>query len=291
MRQISPRFRGDLSGAGRAVVVVLLALTYTRCASSPPLITSLPPPQEKPPTGTVMPVMTDAAPSAGIQQPGFVGRHDGCVRRVGSECFDRQMVTAFPAPMSTLSTPSLLLVMTFVGSSVRPPLGAAVGVPLALGLGALAVNARQSTRAVLLAFADIRVAETFVDEVLLAGRAYRVVPPIGKSPGTETPTVDTFLELEGPRISLVSDDITVWSPDLQLQVGVFARLLRAPDRKELGRWSWKHVGSTVRLADWSENDARLFRTELETALRAIASQAIKDLAPGPVQTDAGEKTR
>jgi hypothetical protein len=33
-------------------------------------------------------------------------------------------------------------------------------------------------------------------------------------------------------------------------------------------------------------------TELEAAaLRAIASQAIKDLAPDPVQTDAGETTR
>jgi len=101
-----------------------------------------------------------------------------------------------------------------------------------------------------------------------------------RCPGTPAPSNLTRL-----------DDITVWSPDLQLRVGVFARLVRASDRKELGRWSWKHTGSTVRLADWSENDARLFRTELEAALRAIASQAIADLAPDPVQTDTVEGTR
>jgi hypothetical protein len=285
MRQAPARLRGGLSRVVPALVAVLVALASTGCG--PTVVTSLPPvPQEKPPTGTVRLVMTDIAPSVGVQQPGFVDRGSQCMRGRGSHCFDRPIVSVVPAPPAAPSTTALILLGALLPVSLAfDPLGTTA----AIGMAVIATDAWKSTRTVLLAFADMRVAETFEDEILVAGRAYRIVPSVGKSPGTEMPAVDTFLELEGPRISLVSDDITDWSPDLQLRVGAFARLVRAADRTELGRWSWKHAGSTVRLADWSENDARLFRTELEAALRAIASQAIEDLAPDPVQTDAGEK--
>ena len=59
-------------------------------------------------------------------------------------------------------------------------------------------------------------------------------------------------------------------------------------RGNRSRLLWKHQGSTSPLASWSENDAQMFRAELQHALRAIAAQAIDELAPDPVQTPAAE---
>jgi hypothetical protein len=249
------------------------------------MITSLPSPP-KAPTGTVMLEMAQP-PSAGVQQPFFVARDTRpCTRKGDGQCFDRRVVTVVPE-LPTNPTGSVLAAGV-IGLSVAPPAGAVIGVPLAMGFGALIISAQRNTRAVLLAFADMGVAERFVDGTLVAGRTYRVVPPAARHSSTDTPAVDTILEIDGPQVLLVSDDITYESPDLQLRVVVTARLVRASTRERLDRWWWRHEGPTARLADWGENDAQLFRTELQHALRAIAAQAIEQVAPDPVQTPAAE---
>jgi len=93
--------------------------------------------------------------------------------------------------------------------------------------------------------------------------------------------VDTVLEIESPRVSLTANDATDWRPDLRLRVAVDATLVRASDREVLARWTWVHQGQTARLGDWSRDDARLFRMELERAIRAVAVQAVNDLFPDP----------
>jgi hypothetical protein len=256
MRQVPARSRGNLSRRVYAFAAALIALASTGCGSGSPMITSLPSPP-KAPTGTVMLEMAQP-PSAGVQQPFFVARDTRpCTRKGDGQCFDRRVVTVVPE-LPTNPTGSVLAAGV-IGLSVAPPAGAVIGVPLAMGFGALIISAQRNTRAVLLAFADMGVAERFVDETLVAGRTYRV-----------------------------SDDITYESPDLQLRVVVTARLVRASTRERLDRWWWRHEGPTARLADWGENDAQLFRTELQHALRAIAAQAIEQVAPDPVQTPAAE---
>jgi hypothetical protein len=41
-----------------------------------------------------------------------------------------------------------------------------------------------------------------------------------------------------------------------------------------------YASDTARRVEWSKNDARLFRNELERGLRAVAWQALNDLVPG-----------
>jgi hypothetical protein len=65
---------------------------------------------------------------------------------------------------------------------------------------------------------------------------------------------------------------------------------RSGNSEELAYWSWEHKGPTASLANWGQDDAQLFRAELERALQAIALRAVNDAAPDPVQTSAGEET-
>jgi hypothetical protein len=242
-------------------------------------------------------VMPDAAASARIQQPGFVDRDRSVMK---GQSFERAFVTGTQVSRSRpLDFTEVVAGSTILGWTVgRSPasaaagLGVGLGVGLGLGLvtGAIVVEARHSTAAVLRAFGEMPVAEVLVNDILEVGRSYRVLPPIEDRPDTGAPAVDTFLELESPRVSLTSDDITVWSPDLQLRLAVGAKLVRASDREELAHWSWEHKGPAASLSDWSQDDAHLFRMELDRALRAIALQAIKDVAPDPVQAHAGEET-
>lgn len=279
MRQAQARLRGGLSSVVRAVVAVLVALASTGCVSGPPLITSLPPlpPSETPPAGTVMLVMSDDA-SARIQEQGLVGAGGG-----------RGLFLGVPVVVPVRG-------VTHSPSAAAAAVGVGVGVGIGVELGivlvdaALRYNAQKNTATVLRAFDDMRVAEALVDKILEAGHSYRILPPTVADPDTGTPDVDTFLELERPQVSLTSNDTTVSIPDLHLRVAVSAKLARASDTEELARWSWEHRGPTVSLSKWGEDDAHLFRTELERALGTIGSRAVIDIAPDPVQTLAGGET-
>ena len=123
--------------------------------------------------------------------------------------------------------------------------------------------------------------EAFLGEILDAAHPYRILPPIVEHPDTPTPSVDAFLELEGPRISLTSYDPTDWKPELRLRVTVDARLVRASDWEELRSWSLEHEGPRARLSDWGRDDARLFRVELARALRSLAVQTVNVASPAP----------
>jgi len=89
---------------------------------------------------------------------------------------------------------------------------------------------------------------------------------------------------------LVSDATIAWSPDLQLRVAVGGTLVRASDWHELAYWSWEHRGPTASLAEWSRDDARLVRAELDRALRALASRVVADVAPEVTPTYPDEET-
>src|SRR5258705_1171146 len=137
MRQAPARLRGGLSKVVPALVAVLVALAFTSCG--PTVVTSLPPvPQEKPPTGTVRLVMTDIAPSVGVQQPGFVDRGSQCMRCRGSHCFDRPIVSVVPAHPAAPSTKSLILLGALLPVSLAfDPLGTTA----AIGMAVIATDA------------------------------------------------------------------------------------------------------------------------------------------------------
>ena len=287
--------RGDLSKALLVVVAVTVTLGPAGCG--PQLITSLPaPPPEKRATGPVALVMPNAPPDVRIQQPGFVNR--GSTRM--SESFDRRFVTATQAPVGPPAPPppalSGLVMLGAGGLATRGAAGAGVGlgvgpgIGIGLGLvtGAIVVDAVKSTVAVLNAFADTRITEAFANGILEAGQSRRILPPSVEQPDTGTPRADFLLELESLRVSLVSDDTSIWSPDLPLRVEVRAKLVRESDREELSYWSWEHKGPTTSLANWGQDNAQSFRVEFGRALRALAVRVVDDVAPDPAQTSASE---
>ena len=308
MRQVKRTLRAP--GARRAVsaaLVTLVAYGPLGCAHRP-LITSLPPVVMEKPPGTVALMISNAAPSARIQQPGFVNRTVGTgttrmARRGDDVEIGRSVMTSEgpftsePTNLFALSPGLERLVRAGVTNSGGHPvvLGAAVGVGLVVGAASLALDllnadAAHESQTVLRAFDDARVSEALVDKLLEAGRSYRILPPIVEQPDAATPTVDTFVGLETLRVLLVSDDTRIWSPKLQLRVAVGGTLVRASDWHELAYWSWEHRGPTAGLAEWSRDDARLFRAELDRALGALAVRAITDVGPDPVQTSAAEET-
>jgi hypothetical protein len=287
--------RGDLSKALALIVSALVTVGSTGCGSR--LITSLPePPPKARATGPVALVMPNAPPGVRIQQPGFANR--GSTKM--SESFDRRYVTATQAPLGPPAPPpaalSGLVLIGAGGLATRGAAAAGVGLGVGLGLGiglglvtgAIVVDSAKNTVAVLNAFADMRITEALASGIVEAGRSRQVLPPIVDRPDTATPAADFLLVLERVEVSLVSDDTSIWSPDLPLRMEVRAKLVRESDSEELSYWSWEHKGPMTSLANWGQDSAQPFRVELERALRTLAVRIVNDVAPDPAQTSAAE---
>lgn len=286
MRQAPARLRGDLSRAAHIAVAATFALSSLGCASGPPLITSLPPIEpEKPPTGRVVLVMSGANPSAQLQKPGVMGPGEGAAAGAALGATVPPMIGMGILASSRGSITGLFFGLAAFGAGiVAAPVGAGVGA----AVGALAAPSReeanQNAGILQRAFAEMRLGEELAAEILAVGGAYPILLPIVEHQDSTMPAVDTFLEIDAPRVSLTSNDVTEWRPELRLRVAVDATLVRASDREELAHWTWTHESQKARLGDWSRDDARLFRVELEHAIRAVAERAVSDFVPGPVQT-------
>jgi len=189
---------------------VLLALGSVGCTRDYPLITALPPVvTEKPPAGTVMLIMSDTAPTARIQQPGFLDRG-------GENRFERPIATGTKIPSARPPDVSGVVAgATAIGLTAgRSPAAGAAGFGVGLGVGAglvvatgvIVVTTRKNTETVLRTFGEMPVAETLVNEILQAGRSHNILPPAAAGANTGLPAVDTFLALEGPSVSLTSND-------------------------------------------------------------------------------------
>jgi len=298
-----------------AFVVVLLALSALGCASRPPLITSLPSLEEQeaaaarraaaegttedplaqltfsegkplsepialPPTGNIALVMADIAPIPRFQRPFAVGAAEGAMRGalVGATVplmFSEVLVQGGAAHGDRGG-----LILVGAGLAVIP-VGAAIGA----GIGALAAPSREEvergTQLLERAFADMRVSDTLVSQIQEAARSHPILVLSVQGSRSPAPAPDTVLEIDAPRVSLTSFSANDWIPDLRLRVGLWVRLLRASDGQELARWWWERSGSTARLADWSKDDAALFRAELEHALETVALRAVDALLPRP----------
>jgi hypothetical protein len=237
-------------------------------------------PSEKEPAGTVALVLSGADIQATVQPPGIAGPGEGAA--AGAVLGGTIPVMVGFGMLSVAASDARVVVFGLMAAGAGlalSPVGAAVGA----AAGALAAPSREETdrsmAALGRALGDARVPEAFLEEILEAGQSYRILPPIVEQPDTPTPSVDAFLELDGPRISLASRDPTDWKPELRLRVTVNARLVRASDWEELRSWTLEHEGPRARLSDWGRDDARLFRVELARALRSLAIQTISVASP------------
>ena len=228
-------------------------------------------------TGTVVLRLAGVGHDRYFQQPGAIGGGQGAKAGASLGAIIPVMLGGAVLKGGPAHPSTLVFGLAALGAGIAlAPVGAAAGA----AVGALAAPSKeeveQSTAALERALADLQVPYTLFAQILEAGRAYPIIPPpIAVDPDT-APWV-SVLELAGPRVSLSSDDPTDWKPKLRLRLIVDAKLVRATDREELDHWSWKHEGREARLVDWGKDDARLFREELERAIRAIAFQAVNDL--------------
>ncbi len=260
----------------RLALVALVALGLSGCG--PALRTTLPPitePFENESAGTVALVMSDATLKAKVQPPGIEGPGEGAAAGAGLGG-TVPVVVGFGVLRVAISEPRFAVFgLVAAGAGIAlSPVGAAVGA----AAGALSAPSRAETdrnmAALGRALGDTQVPEAFLGELLEAGHSYRILPPIVEHPDMPAPSVDAFLELEGPWISLTSRDPTDWTPELRLRVRVDAKLVRASDGEELRSWALEHEGRAARLSDWGRDEAQLLRVELARALRSLAIQTV-----------------
>jgi len=286
----------------------LVAFGPIGCAGRQPLITSLPPLEEQqaaaaregiadspsfqlifsegkplaeplalPPLGKIVLVMSDIAPSPWFQLPAAVGAAHGAIHGAVVGAQVPLFFSGILAQGAAKGDRGGLIV--FGASLAAVPVGAALGA----GIGALAAPSReeveQGTAVLERAFADMRVSDTLVSQIQEAARRHPILVLSVERPGSPAIGADTVLDINVPQVALGSYSLSDWAPKLRLRVGVWVRLVRTSDGQELDRWWCEYAGSTAPLADWSKDDAGLFRAELEQALEAVALQAVNRLVP------------
>jgi hypothetical protein len=304
MRQVPARSRGNLSRLVCAVAAALVALASAGCRSGSPLITSLPPlaeEAEKPPVQTterpaqrnVTLVMSDAAPDGRIQRPAVAGPLEGAKSGAAIGAMAPIMVASTIGTAGRFNSPEagIFAVGIFAAGLAVAPVGAGLGA----GIGAVMAPTRdaadQGTARLERAFSDMPVSKILVSEFRAAGDARGILFTTAARGDSATATADAVLEIGPPRVSLTSKSSGAlspeWSPDFRLRVVVDVTLVRATGVDETRRWSWwwTHEGEVVApFWDWSRNDARMFRSELERALRGLALRAVDELVPPQTQT-------
>jgi hypothetical protein len=238
-------------------------------------------PRELPPTGNMVLVMSDMAPRPWFQRPAAVGAAGGAIHGAFIGATVPLMLSSVLAQGARGNRTGLIV---FGASLAVVPIGAALGA----GIGAVAAPSREEvergTGLLERAFAEMRVSDTLVSQIQEAARRHPVLVLSVERSGSPATTVDTFLEVDAPRVSLASYSANDWMPQLRLRVSVWVRLVRASDGEELDRWLCEHAGGIAGLADWSKDDASLFRAELEHALDAVALQAVNTLLPQPLSS-------
>jgi hypothetical protein len=255
-----------------ALMATLLILELTGCAHRAPAPITTPEP--KPDPGAVGLAIAQQSPDATIQRPGTVGARHGAKEGAKTGAL-APLVPGFVVVKEVGGDLRALLVglMLLGAGVVLAPLGAGVGA----AVGALTAPSQDkvegSAEAIQRAFADANFPDALTYWIIEAG-GQRPIVPIA-DPGS--PATDTWLELDTPWVSLTSKDPKDWRPDLRLRVTVHGKLLRASDGEELGAWLWEHEGPKATFLQWGENDARMFRAELERAGRALAAQVIRDV--------------
>jgi hypothetical protein len=278
----------------RIVLPAIFALGAMGCVSGPPLITSLPPlpPEEQPAATTEQPsapareapaastarfvlVISDAPPNARFQRPALVTTGEFVMEGAVTGAVVPVLVGLGVAQVS----PNVVGLMILGGGLAAAPAGAVIGA----GIGALSALSAPSLTQVEVSTATLEraVSELRVSDALRT----QLLEALTDSPTTPAATV---LEIGSPEIVLAAKSPREWIPELSLKVAVYVRLVRLSDGEELRRgWWWTHESDTARLIEWSKNDARLFREELERALRAVALQGLSDLGVTPVRTPSG----
>ena len=260
-------------------MAAVLVLGPVGCAHRATVPTAVPEP--KPDAGTVGLVVPPGPYSPNFQRPGAVGAGQGAKQGAKTGVMVPFMpgVVVIAVGLDARGDPrgaaaALLTGLAMLGAGlVLAPVGAGVGA----AVGAIAApsldEVERSAAALERAFADANLPEALPAWIIEAG-GERPIVSIADPAG---PTVDTFLELEAPLISLASKDPTDWRPGLRLRVLLRGKLVRASDAEELRAWSWEHEGSKATFLEWGKDEARLFRTELESAGRALAAKVIADL--------------
>ena len=299
------RLRDGLSGAAQIAVAVLVALGPAGCASGPPLITSLPPlpqEQEKPPVDTakspaqrnIALVMSDVTPDGRFQRPAVVGPLEGAKSGAAIGALAPILVASTigsAAGQSKSAEAGIVALGIFAAGLAVAPVGAVLGAGIGAVMAPTREEAEQSAAWLERAFSDMPLAKILVSEFRAAGDSRGILFTTVARGDSVTATADTVLELGPPRVSLTSKSSGElspdWSPAFQLRVAVDVTLVRVSGVDETRRWSWwwTHEGEVAApFWDWSRGDARMFRSELERALRGLALRAVDELVPPPTQT-------
>lgn len=290
----------------RIFVPAIFALGAMGCASGSPLITSLPPlpPDEQPAATSQQPpasavettrtrektstarfalVISDTPPSARFQRPALVTTGEFVMEGAVTGA----VVPVFIGAGVAQAIPNMVGLMILGGGLAAAPAGAVIGASIG-ALSALSapslIQVEVSTAALERAVSELRVSDALRTQILEAGRSY---PELSLTDSSTAPAA-TVLEIGSPQIVLAAKSPRELIPELSLRVAVYVRLVRLSDGEELRRgWWWTHESDTARLVEWSKNDARLFREELERGLRAVALQGLSDLGATPVRTPPG----
>jgi len=261
------------------IVAALLMLGPVGCAhrapqSAAPMPTAVPEP--KPAIGTVGLVVAPDPLSPTFQLPGIVGTGEGAREgaKIGAAAPLLPGLFFISASKQTSDPATVTVGLYLIGAGLAlAPVGALVGA----AAGALAAPSRaefeQSVTALQRACVDINLSDALTAWIIEAGgerQIFSVTDPAA-------PAVDIFLKLDAPRVSLTSNNPTDWKPGLRLRVSLSAKLVRAADGEQVRTWSLEHEGRKAKFVEWGKDDARLFRTELELAGRALAAKIIEEM--------------
>lgn len=117
-----------------------------------------------------------------------------------------------------------------------------------------------------------RVRDEFVEQAR-ARTDVRVEP---LEPGASRDRVDTVLEF-GPPSFVLDGNIVLEDPPLQLWVTQPLRLVTVLSGRVLYETSFVSRGGSATVQEWGEQDASLFRQELEQTARDLAARAVEEL--------------
>jgi hypothetical protein len=252
----------------------LLFLMMFGCAhrAIPPVVAELP----KPEVGTVAVANAAGSPTVNFERPRLVGGGRGA--KEGAKAGALAPILpglAVSAVGGEAREGSILLVgLMLTGAGIAlAPVGAGVGA----AIGAIAAPSEEEVERCASALARV-VGETDLSTSLAgwiveaAGRR-----PIVRADELASAVADTRLQLDATGVSLSSDNPKQWQPRLRLRASITARLVRTTDDDVLRAYEWVHEGPEATFVEWGKNDARMLRTELERAGRALAAKAIADL--------------
>jgi hypothetical protein len=255
------------------MAAAILVLELVGCAHRAPVYV-IAPPKTKPDPGTVGLTIPPEGPEVILQRPATVGAGQGAKEGAKAGALAPLVPGAVVVGKSGGDYHAFVFGLALLAAGVvLAPAGAGVGA----AVGALTAPSKneveRSAAALERALADANLPNVLTWWIIDAGGQR----PIIHAADLGGPNLDTLLEIDTPRVVLESKDPIAWRPNLRLRVYMAGRLLRASDHEELGAWSWEYAGPKATLSEWSGDDARLFRAELERAGRALATQVINDV--------------